>query len=103
MESLGRGGGDRLVARVSRWASSLDLRTYHARLSVCAAEDFASCFPLATALPNAVLASVRAGLARSDRLAGRPLLGVWGELAGLAFSPAGRQSLLVPPAWGTAR
>ena len=45
-----------------------------------------------------VLAGVRAGLAQSDRLVGRPLLAVWLELAGLAFAMTHRQ-LVLPAAW----
>ena len=38
-------GEVRLVSRVAAWAQGLDLQTYHRRLSVCTAADFAACFP----------------------------------------------------------
>ena len=89
------------MSRVAAWAQGLDLQTYHSRLSVYAAADFAACFPSFAAMGDMVLHSVRTRLAESDRLVGRGLLQVWQDLASLALG-RGRYRLQVPVAWGTA-
>ena len=98
VQSMGGQPSPRLVTRLYGWVTGLDLTSYHHRLSICAAGDFAGCFPSLQAMGAAVLAGVRAGLAQSDRLVGRPLLAVWLELAGLAFA-ATRRQLVLPAAW----
>ena len=89
------------MSRVAAWAQGLDLQTYHYRLSVCAAADFAACFPTFVAMGDMVLHSVRTCLAKSDRLVGRGFLQVWQDLASLALG-WGRRCLQVPAAWGMA-
>ena len=89
------------MSRVAAWAQGLDLQTYHRRLSVCAAADFAACFPSFAATGDMVLHSVRTRLAESDHLVGRGLLQVWQDLASLALG-RGWHCLQVPAAWGTA-
>ena len=88
----------RLVTRLYGWVTGLDLTSYHHWLSICAAGDFAGCFPSLQAMGAAVLAGIWAGLAQSDRLVGHPLLAVWLDLAGLAFAATHRQ-LVLPAAW----
>ena len=89
------------MSRVAAWAQGLDLQTYHRRLSMCAAADFAACFPSFAAMGDMVLHSVCTRLAESDRLVGRGLLQVWQDLASLALG-RGRRRLQVPAAWGMA-
>ena len=90
------------MSRVAAWAQGLDVQTYHHRLSVCAAADFAVCFPSFAAMGDMVLHSVHTRLAESNRLVGRGLLQVWQDLASLTLG-RGRRRLQVPAAWGTAQ
>ena len=89
------------MSRVAAWAQGLDLQTYHRRLSVCTAANFAACFPSFAAMGDMVLHSVCTRLAESDRLVGRGLLQVWQDLASLALG-RGRHHFQVLAAWGMA-
>ena len=62
VQSMGGQPSPRLVTRLYGWVTGLDLTSYHHRLSICAAGDFAGCFPSLQAMGAAVLVGVRAGL-----------------------------------------
>ena len=97
VQSLGAQSSLRLVTWLYDQVTGLELATYHCCLSICAARDFAGCFPSPQAMEAVVLAGIRGGLAQADRLAGRPLPAVWLDLAGLAFAGT-RQQLVLPTA-----
>ena len=59
--------------------------------------SFAKQWPSIASLYGAVRASLRDGLSRSDRLAGRPVLGVWLDWVDMLFDE--RQRVWLLPGW----
>ena len=63
--------------------------------------SFAEQWPSIASLYGAVRVSLRDGLSRSDRLAGRPVLGVWLDWVDMLFDE--RRRVRLPPGWPLGR
>ena len=78
-------------------ATALDNEAIVEGCTLLSLHSFAEQWPSIASLYGAVHASLRDGLSRSDRLAGRPVLGVWLDWVDMLFDE--RRRVQLPPGW----